>query len=186
VKIRQIGSLVTLAVLVAACGGEDFLVDWEENPLEQVLYSLDREPEGTLRQTAFNMLERRGLVIEDPVAQGRWDFAVDREAGRLVLLPPQALGVTSRAAIARIPGTTFANVIEAPSDTLVYSTNQSVPVELGTVYVIRTHQQPGFFGQFCFFFGKIEPIEIDVEAGILRFLHDVSPDCNNRSLVPPT
>jgi len=175
-----------MGTLVAACGGEDFFVDWEENPLEQVLYSLDREPEGALRQTAFNMLERRGVIVEDPTAQGRWDFALDRAAGTLVLLPPQALGVTSRAAITAIPGTTFANVREAPGDTLVYSTTQPVPVQLGTVYVIRTHQQPGFFGEFCFFFGKIEPIEIDVEAGVLRFLHDVSPDCNNRSLVPPS
>ena len=184
-KNRFIGCLVALGLLLAACEGEDFLVRWEENPLEQVIYSIDREPEGVLRSTAFNMLERRGVILEDPNAQGRWDFALDRVDGTMVLMPPLGLGVLSRAAIAPIPGTEFADVTEAPSDTLVYSTREPVPVALGTVYVIRTHQQPGFFGQFCFFFGKIEPIEIDLEAGTLRFLHDVSPDCNNRSLVPP-
>jgi hypothetical protein len=182
VKTRIVMSMVA-ATLAAACTDDPFQVRWEENPLEAVLYSLDREELN--RPSAFHMRERARVVVEDPLTQGQWDFALDRDGGALVLLPPRALGVTSRAAIAAIPGVAFEEVREAPGDTLLYSTREPIALALGTVYVVRTHQQPGAFGQACFYYGKVEPLELDQEAGVLRFLYDVSPDCNNRSLVPP-
>jgi hypothetical protein len=185
VNIRIVAAVSTLGVLVAACTADSLLVDWDEQPLEQVIYAIDREPETVRRPTVFNMLERRGLAIEDASAQGRWDFALARENGEMVLLPPNSLGVISRAAIATIPGTQFADVRQAPADTLLYSVFDPVPVRLGNVYVIRTHQQFDVFGQFCFFFGKIEPLEMDAASGVMRFVHDVSPICNDLSLVPP-
>jgi hypothetical protein len=185
VKIRMFGILAGVALVLSACGDDPFVVRWEELPLEAVLYSLDRDAADIPRASAFHMLERRGVIVEDPQAQGRWDFAVERQGDGMVLLPPRALGVISRAGIAAIPQVRFEDVIEAPRDTLAYSMEAPVPVQMGTIYVIRTHQQPGFFGQICHFYGKVEPLEIDLEAGTLRILHDVSPDCNNRSLVPP-
>jgi len=73
----------------------------------------------------------------------------------------------------------------APSDTLLYVTDKPVPVELGTIYVVRTHEQIGSYGRICVYYGKLEPLEIDLQAGVLRFLQDTSPVCNNRSLLPP-
>jgi hypothetical protein len=172
-------------MLLAACGDDPFLVRWEENVLEALIYSIDREPYDFPRPSAFNMLERRTVILEDPSAQGRWDFAVERQGGSMVLLPPPVLGVTSLAAIAPIPQTSLESVTMAPADTMVYVTQEAVPLEMGTVYVIRTHRQPGFFGRTCQFYGKIEPVEIDAVGGTFRFRHDVNPDCNNRSLIPP-
>jgi len=182
---RALVVLAFLGLTVSACGDDPFLVRWEENPLQALVFSLDREPYDIPRPSAFNMLERRTVILEDPQSQGRWDFAVERQGNAMVLLPPRALGVTSQAGIAAIPQTAFADVLQAPADTAMYSTRQPVPIELGTTYVIRTHQQPGFFGGFCSYYGKVEALEIDVAGGTLRFLHDVNPDCNNRSLIPP-
>lgn len=181
---RIIPVFILLALTTAACGDDPFLVRWAENPRERVIYSLDREERN--RPAAFEMLQGQSVVLESPSAVGRWDFALDREDGNLVLVPPLALGVQSDAGIAPIPGVEFAEVHQAPGDTAAYNVRQPIPLEMGTVYVIRTHRQPGSFGRQCNFFGKIEPIEIDHAQGILRFLFDTSPDCNNLNLVPPS
>ena len=169
--------------LLSACGDDPFLLRWTENPREAVLFALDREELNTV--SAFDMRVGIGVVIEDPSTEGRWDFAVERQSGQMVLLPPQVLGVLSRAAIVPLAGTQFAEVMRAPFDTLVYIDDEAIPVDLGTIYVVRTHRQPGSFGEGCVYYGKLQPLEVDFEAGTLRFLHDTSPDCNNRSLVPP-
>ncbi|MEX0856350.1 MAG: hypothetical protein WD056_02155, partial [Gemmatimonadota bacterium] len=140
-KIRHAGGLIAIALLLSACGDDPFVVEWEENPREATLYALDRELESILRPSAFHMLERSGVPIEDPRAQGRWDFALERQGGELVLLAPRLLGVVSTAAIVPIPGVEFADVRVAPADTLLYISDAPVPVALGSVYVIRTHQQ---------------------------------------------
>ena len=181
---RLIPALVLLAMATVACGDDPFLVRWTEDPRERVIYSLDRDERN--RPSAFEMLQGRQVVLESPEAIGRWDFALDRQAGELVLLPPRALGVTSDAGIAPIPGVRYEDVREAPRDTAAYVMRTPVPLEMGTIYVIRTHQQPGPFGQQCSYYGKVEPLEIDSATGVFRFLFDTSPDCNNRSLVPPS
>ncbi|MSR22898.1 MAG: hypothetical protein EXR92_05045 [Gemmatimonadetes bacterium] len=181
-QIRLAIVLVAIAVVVA-CEEDPFLVRWVENPRQAQIYALDR---GELsRPTAFHMLGRTAVVIEDPTTNGEWDFALDRQAGGLVLLLPRALGVTTRAAIAALPATEFEAVREAPADTLLYSTRDPVPLKLGTVYVVRTHQQPDAYGQLCSYYGKVKPLELDVVVGSFTFLYDISPVCNNRSLVPP-
>lgn len=184
----RLPSLAFATLLLVGCDEDDpFAIPWEAEPLESVIYTLDREPEGVVRPNGFNLLERSGVAIEDPAALGQWDFALERTQGGdgLVLLPPRVLGVVSRAAIVAIPGVGYDDVRTAPADTLLYTTDAPVPVEIGSVYVIRTHEQPGFLGQFCSFYGKIAPLEIDLVQGTLRFLHDVNPDCSSRSLIPP-
>jgi len=173
--------LILLAGLVG-CGDDPFRVVWEENPIETTLFSLDREDLN--RPSAYDMLSRRRVVVESPQAQGQWDFAVDRRDGQMVILPPRALGVTSDAAVAALPGFSLDEVREAPRDTLMFVTREPIPIEFGTVYVVRTHQQAGRFGQRCNFYGKLEAVEIDSEAGVFRFLNDTNPECNSRRLVP--
>jgi hypothetical protein len=113
-------------------------------------------------------------------------MAVDTRGGAIVLLPPAALGIAdSKARIARLTGLAFADVIEAPADTTVYSSTIPLPAVLGTVYVVRTEQSVGSFGSRCAYFAKLEPVEIDPTEGRLRFRYDVSPICNDRRLVPP-
>lgn len=167
---------------LSACDDDPFAVPWEENPFESTLYALDR-PELN-RPSAFDMTRRARVIVEGPQAAGLWDFAVDRQDGNMVLLPPPVLGVTSRAGIAAIPGVDYDDVREAPRDTTAFVTGEPVPVEVGTIYVVRTHEQTGSFGRRCVFFGRVEPLEVDLEAGVFRFRSDTSPECNNRRLVP--
>ncbi len=181
---RSICALILVVMAVAACGDDPFQVRWEENLRERVLYSLDRDERN--RPAGFEMLTGNTVIIEGPGAIGQWDFALDRSDGVLALYPPRAFGVTSNAGIAPIPGADFDEVREAPADTLAYRTRDPVPLEAGTVYVIRTREQQGSFGRRCRYYGKLEAVEIDSEGGVFRFVFDTSPDCNNRSLVPPT
>ncbi len=174
---------VTALAGAAACGEDPFLVFWQENPQEATIYSLDRDE--LYRPSAFDMSGRLPVVVENPLTSRQWDFALDRVDGELVLVLPRTLGITSGAGIAPIEGVEFEDVREAPEDTLLYSTVEPLSIRLGTIYVVRTRQQSGSFGSVCQHYGKMEPLEVNEEAGVLRFLHDTSPDCNNRSLVPP-
>jgi hypothetical protein len=166
-----------------ACGDDPFAPRWTENPDTVTLYSLAR-PERNLI-SAFSFLRREPVRIESATATGTWDLAVDTRAGSIVLLPPGALGVVSRARIAPLASTTFEEVIEAPADTLLYTADEPVPVALGSVYVVRTNQYQGSFGTRCTNYAKLEPLVVDPVGGTLTFVFDASPVCNDRRLIPP-
>jgi len=168
---------------LSGCGDDPFLLRWQSNPREAQLFSLDR---GELnRPQAFDMLQGRSVIIQSASEDGRWDFAVDRQGDEMVFLPPRVLGISSQAGLVAYPGATFESLTEAPADTAAYRTGEPVPIREGTVYIVRTHQQIGSFGVRCFYYGKVEPLEVNREEGWLRFRFDTSPDCNNRSLIPP-
>lgn len=180
---------VSVAVAVVAlaslggCGDDPFAIRWTESPDTVLLYSLAR-PELNLT-SGFNFNNRIPVRIEAPAATGTWDMAVDTRNGGIVLLPPGALGVTSRAGIAAVPGSSFEDVVEAPADTSLYVTKDAVPVALGTIYVVRTNQSLGAFGTRCVYYAKLEPLVADPVAGTLTFKFDSSPVCNDRRLIPP-
>lgn len=167
----------------AACGDDPFKIDWTESPDTVLLYTLSR-PELNL-PSGFDFYNRTTVIIEQPDATGNWDMAVDTRAGRVVLLPPGALGVSSKAQVAALPGRTLRDVTEAPADTTLYSARSPVPVQMGTVYVWRTRQAYGSFGSVCVYYAKMEPLVINAAAGTLSFAFDSSPVCNDRSLIPP-
>ncbi len=172
-----------LSVGAAGCGDDPFAFNWSDRPDTVVLYSLAR-PELNL-ESGFNFLQDRRVRVEAPSATGTWDVAVDTRGGALVLLPPGALGVTSTARITSLDGLSLEDVREAPSDTLVYTADQPVPVRFGTVYVVKTNRAPGSFGSSCVYHAKVEAVEIDVAGGTLTFRHVTNPVCNSRDLVPP-
>ncbi len=175
--------VIALLPILSACGEDPFLFRWDLDPLEDELFALDREELN--RPAGFNMLEARRIVVESAQSQGAWDFAVERISGKLHLLPPAVLGIPNGAAIIEIPGVRYEDVTEAPSDTTRYVKDAPVPINPGSIYLIRTHEQTGSLGQRCFFYGRVEPLEVDVVRGVFRFKHDTSPDCNNRNLIPP-
>ena len=178
--------LVALPVLAGSMACEDdlFNVNWVENPDTAFLYSLAR-PELNLL-SAYDFLARRPIRIESPDATGAWDMVLDTQEGKLVLLLPEAVGINgSKARIAPMGAVAFEEVRKAPSDTTKYIGSEPVPVEVGQVYVIRTREQSGFYGQVCVYYGKFEPLEQDPVAGTLSFQFDVSPVCNDRKLYPP-
>jgi len=167
-----------------ACGDDLFQFNWEENPDTAYLYSLAR-PELNLL-SAFDFISRLPIRIESPNATGQWDMVLDTQGGKLVLLPPGAVGIPdSKARIIPMGDMEFEEVRRAPSDTTRYIGDEAVPVEIGHVYVIRTRQQTGSYGRSCVYYGKLEPLEQDPVAGTLSFMFDVSPVCNDRKLYPP-
>ena len=181
-KITGLTSL--LFVVFAAAGCEDpFEFDWDARPDTARIYSLAL-PETNL-PSAFSFFLRIPIVVESPGSTGQWDIALDNEGGGLVLLPPRALGINSRARIAPLPGVSFSDVLEAPPDTAAYVSDRGVPLTAGTVYVVQTGEQVGAFGSRCVYFAKLQPVEIDVAGGAFSFLFDGNPICNDPRLVPP-
>ena len=81
--------------------------------------------------------------------------------------------------------TAYGDVVEAPSDTLLYEGDDPVPVQDGALYVIRTNVRPGSFGSACSYYAKMQPLVIDVAEGSLLFRYVTSPICNSRELIPP-
>ena len=186
VRLSRAWLVLALPLLASAmaCDDDLFKVNWVENPDTAYLYSLAR-PELNLL-SAFDFISRIPIRIESPNATGQWDMVLDTQEGRLVFLPPEAIGISgSKARIIPMGAIPFAEVLKAPSDTTLYIGDRAVPVEIGHVYVIRTRQQSGLYGQSCVYYGKFEPLEQDPVAGTLSFLFDVSPVCNNRKLYPP-
>jgi len=179
---------VPLAVLFVAgamaCDDNIFRVDWAENPDTVSLFSLAR-PELNLL-SGFDFISRVPVRIESPNATGQWDMVLDTQDGGLVLLPPGAVGVPgSKARIIPMGAVAFEDVRRAPSDTTLYVGDEAVPVQVGHVYVVRTREQAGIYGQTCVYYGKFEPLEQDPVEGTLSFVFDVSPVCNSRKLYPP-
>lgn len=180
---RAVARLLFLVLAASGCGGNDSLLTWIASPDTVVLYSLAR-PELNLL-SAFNFRERSTVRIETVGAGFSWDIALDTRGEQLVLLAPGALGVESRARVARLPGMTFDDVIEAPQDSLLYSETQPVALDLSSTYVVRTDTRLSRFGGDCVFYAKLQPLTIDVAEGSLEFVFDASPLCNDRKVVPP-
>ena len=177
-------TILMLAGVVSACDDDPFgLQDWTAAPDTVLLYSLAR-PELNLA-SAFNLDQRRLIRIEAPGSTGEWDFAVDTDGGSLVFLTPVFFGIDSEARIATFPGMSFDEVRRAPSDTAAYVADDPVPVDLGTVYVMRTNESVGSFGRLCSYYAKLEPLEVSVENGTVLFVYDSNPICNELDLVPP-
>jgi len=163
--------------------GDSFERAWLSSPDTVGLFSLAR-PELNL-PSAFSFYERTTYRVEGPGATGAWDVALDTRGGALVLLPPSVLGINSRAGIAPLDGAVFLEVDQAPSDTASYVKSEPVPVQIGRIYVVQSGVTPGTFGGTCVRYAKMEPLEMDAEAGYLSFLFDANPICNDRRLIPP-
>ncbi len=168
---------------LVACDSNPFAFNWSDAPDTVLLYSLAR-PELNL-VSGFNFYRSSPVRVEGAASTGSWDVAIDTEGSDLVLAVPGVFGVQSDAAIAVIGAMRLEDVIKAPADTLLYIDDETVPVRAGTTYIIRTNRQSGSFGRSCVYYAKLEPVDIDVAGGTLRFRYVVNPVCNDRELVPP-
>jgi len=179
-----IATLVALSVGLAACGDDPFRLNWSDAPDTVQIYSLSR-PELNL-QSGFSFVPPpAATVIERPGATGGWDVALDTQGGELVLMPPGALGITSRAALSIVGAVNFDDVRQAPEDTLLYDANRPASLSPGVVYVVRSNRAVGSYGSSCVYYAKMEPVTIDVGTGTLKFRYVASPVCNSRDLVAP-
>ena len=178
-----VAATVALLMGMVGCSGDPFSFNWSDAPDTVLLFSLAR-PELNL-VSGFAFFQRVPIRIEAADATGTWDAALDTRGDDLVLLPPGALGVTSSARITTLQGMSLEDVTRAPTDTLVYIADEPVPVQFGTVYVIRTGRATGSFGSSCVYYAKLEPVAIDVPGGTLTFRYVTNPICNSQDLVPP-
>ncbi len=173
---------LALALLVG-CDDDPLAVRWVEHPDTVRLHALSRTEPNLFSGFDFHL--RTPVLIESLSTGGNFDVAVDTAGGEFVWLPPGALGVTSAAGIATLEGETFESAVRAPADTARYATSEPVPLRIRTTYVIRTRAHSGLFGIRCSYYGKIEPLAVNVAAGWVLFQFDASPACNNRDLIPP-
>jgi hypothetical protein len=169
----------------SACDDDPFnFNDWTAAPDTVVIYSLDR-PELNL-PSAYSFYRRGVHRVEAANSSGQWDVALDTREGGLVLLAPRALGIDATAGIVPMPDQRYDEIREAPADTSLYISDEPVPVVVGQLYVVRTNEALGAYGQRCSYYGKMEPLAADPVLGILEFRLDSNPICNNRDLVPPS
>ena len=168
---------------LTACGENIFDLKWTIARVNTVLlYSLAR-PELNL-PSGFDFVDRREIEIQQPGVTGLWDLLVDTQDGQLVFVPPGALGIASEVMVLPIPDMAFDDLLTAPEDSTLYTRDQPVPIEMGSVYVLRTHAGPSRFGVPCVFWGKIQPTEVDLALETVQFVYDVSILCDDRGLVP--
>ncbi len=175
--------LVTSVLGSTACGEDIFDVKWVNSSVQTVLiYSLTR-PELNL-PSGYDFVNRNPIEVQRPGATGFWDLLVDTRDGELLFFPPGALGIESEVMILALPDTTFDAVIEAPQDSTLYTKDQPLLIQPGTVFILRTHVGASQFGVPCAFWGKIETTEVEPALGTVVFIYDVSPLCDDRGLVP--
>lgn len=175
----------TVFLLSSMLGCEDdlFTVRWVSNPDTVRLYALSRAESNLF--SGYDFHPRTPVQIEAPRTGSDWDVAVDILNGEFVWLPPGALGISSSSAVATLEGDNWEQAVRAPSDTARYVTEAPVPMRTGTVYVIRTRAHSGLLGTQCNYYGKVEPLAINIPSGWVVFRYDMSRACNGRDLVPP-
>ena len=127
-----------------------------------------------------------GLAIEAEGAIGAWDVALIDVGGGLALVPASYFPghASSRAGIAVVTGTSFAELRRAPTDSAQFS-REPVPLTADGVYVVRTRVAVCSDGSGTgVHYAKLRPIEIDVTAGRLRLETVNNPFCGDRALIP--
>jgi len=180
------GAVVLFAVTVLggpSLGCDDpYALEWFEVPDTALLYTMAR-PELNLA-SAFDFLGGIGMVVESAAATGNWDVVLDTQEGRLVLSPPGVFHIESEARISVFANTDFWDMERAPGDSTLYVTDAPVPLEMGSVYVIRTREITDYYGNTCIYHLKMEPLVLDPEKETLTFRYLLNPNCNSLRLVP--
>ena len=181
-RLRNLAVISALVPLLAACD-DDFNQSWSALPDTVLLYSVSR-PELIGQPSAYDFYDGVPFVVENPTSTGRWDVVLVDQGNTLALVPASAFNeLDTRAGIATIGAQTLEEVETAPRDTSLYS-RQAVPMQLGTVYVIRSRRVDCGIGTGVRY-GKFEPLEIDVAAGTLLMRAVLNPFCSDRKLIPP-
>jgi hypothetical protein len=178
---RPLAGLLVLAATTPFLACDTFEPTWFGIQDFVVLYSLSR-PEFVGRESAYDFVGQRPVVVERPKAQDPYDFdmAITEVGGQFHVLPAGVFeGFPIRPGIAvDSSGITFEDMTRAPRDG--YVTDAPVPLRAGWVYAVRTRRD--FRG--CNMYGKFEVIDLD-PAGIVEIRTMRNPLCNDRNLVPP-
>jgi len=179
-RIRSLLGLLALAA-AAACGDDDSLPDPTSSNF------VDTVRVGSLTDTPVSTASGFAVNVRSPVRtdlDANFDFAYDiqgpAETGLKVILPRAALGITSNTAAE--PGVmrrdeAFDAIEAAPSNG--YVTEDSVPVALGDVYVVRSRVVCEIGVPV---YAKIEIIGFEDNSLVLKRLSNLN--CGYRGLEP--
>ena len=171
-----------LWLTLGACGSDPFHLDWTQGFDTVRLYSITNPRPGL--DDAFDFVHDAPVVLESIGATGSWDVALGGDENGLYLLPTGALGVSSTAGIAVVPGP-LDGVLRAPTDSTAYERSAPVPLVTGSTYVIRTRRAYDYYGTtLCVFYAKMEPLAIDPEARRVLFIYGANPNCEDADLEP--
>ena len=178
---RRIILTAIVVPALAACNDEpDFgFGEWEAQLDTVTLYSVDRDEHQGL-PSAYDIRFTRTYRVEDPGATGNWDFVLTGgDVGPLTLTPVGAFFDIENNAGFALSDDTFEEVEDAPAASSAYVTDEAVALEPDVVYIVRSRSGS------CLQFAKLEPIDIDPDAGTFTFHVTANPNCNDTALVPP-
>ncbi|MBA4157076.1 MAG: hypothetical protein H0X65_06325 [Gemmatimonadetes bacterium] len=195
-SFRSIIILLPLALGITACGDPAFGRTDPQIAHDTVSIQApsDQQPQAS---SALDVTAQIGLIggARDPERlanapapgelQGRWDLVVRRQDGQLVFLPAGAvLGTRSRAGISQpLAGQTFEELREVPAGT-VFVTDSAVAVQPGQLYVVRSREFRGGFGN-CLQYAKLRPVQADAATGSVQVEVATNEVCFDTRLVEP-
>ncbi|MEX1184208.1 MAG: hypothetical protein WEF86_13330 [Gemmatimonadota bacterium] len=174
-----------MALVFGACDDGFGPGSWIAAPDTVVLYSASRAEYLGLGSALDIVRQPVGAVkIETAGQTGNWDAALIEVDGALWLAPAASFeGLASRARIAVLANVSWDELEQAPRDTTLY-TAEPVLVQANTVYVVRSRRASCGLSQ-GYRYAKLDPIEVDVDAGTFSFEVIRNPYCDDRSFVPP-
>lgn len=183
--MRKLSFLVLATVIsLAACSDETGPDNWSAAPDTATIFSLE-EPAFQGLPGAFDFYTLRPRVVEQPSATGQWDVALTGLGDTLFITPAGAFPeISSSAGVAVIEAESLEEVRRAPRGD-GFITDRSVPLRTDRVYVVRSRVVPVGLGLTCVRYAKFRPVELDEEAGTLRFEYARNPNCFDRDLIPP-
>lgn len=175
-RFRWVGPLVLILV---GCGDPfGFLGPVPDEPTEVELS--DHRTAPLQEPSAFDLIATRRARVDLSV---NWDFLfLITEEGEAQLQPfTFVTGRFSEAGLQQM-SQSFEAVRVAPKTG--YNTSSPTTIVEGDVLAAISRRDPALGGLRCRRFGKLEILEIDREAGVLRFQHLVNPNCEGIGLAP--
>lgn len=181
---------IAAILVLVACDDDPFAPrDWDPADFsgEAVIYSASRaDLQG--RNSGFDFIGctnglPRPVAVDRQAESGCWDIVLVEQDGEFVLQPVGAFtGVTSTAALAEAEEADFEELTSAPRDSAMYKDSEATPIRLDRLYIVRSRQSFDNFGGTCVHYAKLDPLELDEEAGSFRFEYVWNPNCNSREL----
>jgi hypothetical protein len=114
-----------------------------------------------------------------------WDFVLRRDGAEFFLYPAAALGLDSlnSAAFAPAPGGASMDEIDRAPARSEFVSAAPLRLQSGIASVLRTRVWPSPGGGPCHQFGKLQPIEMDLQAGTVRLEVATNPLCFDERLL---
>lgn len=178
--MRGRAAFLVVALALGGCEEVTGLIEWAAVPDTAQLYSLSR-PDLIGYPAAIDFIYHQPVIVEQPETFGAWDVALSEDETAFQFLLPLAFQ-------AGLPGpglypvgdTAFELYSRAPSegwDTI------STGVRAGGVYAFRTRAAETS-DSGCYYYGKLEVIDVDPVEGSVTIHYVTNPNCNDRSVAP--